>query len=37
MSAAPICSGTIAFAKPIASGPAKNSSISVPCTVNSWS
>jgi len=37
MSAAPIWRGVIAFAKPMASGPAKNSSIRVPWTVNSWS
>ena len=32
----PICSGTSALAKPANSGVANNSSMIVPCMVNSW-
>jgi len=35
-SGAPICSGTIALAKPVNSGVAKSSSMIVPCIVKSW-
>ena len=35
-SGAPICSGMIALAKPANRGVANNSSMIVPCMVNSW-
>ncbi|SHW02545.1 Uncharacterised protein [Mycobacteroides abscessus subsp. abscessus] len=35
-SGAPICRGSTRFAKPKTTGVAYNSSITVPCTVNSW-
>ncbi len=35
-SGAPICSGMMTLAKPTNSGVAKNSSMIVPCIVNSW-